>query len=141
MVANEVRTLAGRSADAAKEIKELINTSVERVKTGNGLVDQAGDSATQLLTAVESVTGVMTDISTASTNQLADVVQLREAVAGIDQATQMNSALVEQMAAAVSSLQDLSRNQVEAVALFKLPEVADQADAPDLFPEDATLSN
>ena len=141
MVANEVRTLAGRSADAAKEIKEVINTSVERVKTGNGLVDQAGDSATQLLTAVESVTGVMTDISTASTNQLADVVQLREAVAGIDQATQMNSALVEQMAAAVSSLQDLSRNQVEAVALFKLPEVADQADAPDLFPEDATLSN
>lgn len=122
VVASEVRSLAGRSAEAAKEIKALINTSVDRVNIGNDLVDQAGAKMSQLVMSVQRVAGIIVEISAASAHQSSDVAQLREAIAAIDQATQQNAALVEQMAAAASSLKGLASNQVAAVSIFMLPE-------------------
>ena len=120
VVASEVRSLAGRSADAAKEIKSLISASVERVEQGSALVDQAGTTMTEVVSAIRRVTDIMGEISAASTEQSAGVAQVGEAVAQMDRATQQNAALVEQSAAAAESLQDQARQLVQAVAVFKL---------------------
>jgi methyl-accepting chemotaxis protein len=120
VVASEVRSLAGRSADAAKEIKSLINASVERVEQGSLLVDRAGETMSEVVNSIRRVTDIMGEISSASNEQAAGVSQVGEAVTQMDQTTQQNAALVEQMAAAASSLQSQSQDLVQAVAVFKL---------------------
>ena len=119
VVASEVRSLAGRSAEAAKEIKTLINTSVERVELGSTLVDQAGTTMTEVVGSIRRVTDIMGDISAASNEQAAGVANVSEAVAEMDQATQQNAALVEQMAAAAGSLRVQAQELVQTVAVFK----------------------
>jgi methyl-accepting chemotaxis protein len=120
VVASEVRNLAGRSAEAAKEIKALITDSVERVEQGAAQVDQAGATMTEVVTSVRRVTDIMAEISAASAEQSQGVAQVGEAVTQMDQATQQNAALVEEMAAAASSLTGQARDLVQTVATFKL---------------------
>ena len=120
MVASEVRSLAGRSAEAAKEIKMLINASVERVEQGTALVDQAGVTMTEVVTSIKRVTDLMGEISAASNEQAAGVSQVGEAVQQMDQVTQQNAALVEQMAAAASSLKSQAEELVQTVSVFQL---------------------
>jgi methyl-accepting chemotaxis protein len=120
VVASEVRSLAGRSADAAKEIKSLINASVERVEKGTLLVDRAGETMTEVVGSIKRVTDIMGEISAASHEQSAGVAQVGEAVRHMDNATQQNAALVEEMAAAASSLKGQAHELVEVVAVFKL---------------------
>jgi methyl-accepting chemotaxis protein-1 (serine sensor receptor) len=120
VVASEVRSLAGRSADAAKEIKGLINASVERVEHGTALVDQAGTTMTEVVSSIKRVTDIMGEISSASNEQALGVAQVGEAVTQMDQATQQNAALVEEMAAAASSLKSQAQELVQTVAVFQL---------------------
>jgi len=120
VVAGEVRSLAGRSAEAAKEIKSLISASVERVEQGSQLVDKAGATMTEVVTAIRRVTDIMGEISAASSEQSAGVGQVGEAVTQMDQATQQNAALVEEMAAAASALNAQAGELVNAVAVFRL---------------------
>ena len=120
VVASEVRSLAGRSAEAAKEIKSLIMASVERVEQGTLLVDKAGATMTEVVTAIRRVTDIMGEISAASSEQSAGVGQVGEAVTQMDQATQQNAALVEEMAAAAASLNTQAGELVNAVAVFQL---------------------
>ncbi|MBV7418130.1 MCP four helix bundle domain-containing protein [Comamonas sp. CMM03] len=120
VVAGEVRALAGRSADAAKQIKQLIGTSVERVGQGTLLVDRAGTTMNEVVAAIRRVTDIMGEISAASTEQSQGVAQVGEAVTQMDQTTQQNAALVEEMAAAASSLNTQAQSLVETVAVFKL---------------------
>jgi methyl-accepting chemotaxis protein len=120
VVASEVRSLAGRSAEAAKEIKTLIGASVERVEHGTSLVDQAGLTMTEVVSAIRHVTAIMAEISTASSEQAAGVAQVGEAVTQMDEVTQQNAALVEEMAAAASSLKSQAEDLVGVVASFKI---------------------
>jgi methyl-accepting chemotaxis protein len=120
VVANEVRHLAQRSAEAAKQIKSLISTSVERVDQGTVLVDQAGVTMTEIVASIRRVTDIMSEISAASTEQSAGVAQVGEAVMQMDQATQQNAALVEESAAAAESLRVQAGQLVQVVAVFKL---------------------
>ena len=120
VVASEVRSLAQRSAEAAKEIKGLIGASVERVEQGTTLVDQAGVTMTEIVTAIKRVTDIMGEISAASTEQSAGVAQVGEAISQMDKATQQNAALVEQSAAAAEGLKAQAQQMVQAVAVFKL---------------------
>jgi methyl-accepting chemotaxis protein len=120
VVAAEVRSLAQRSAEAAKEIKTLISTSVERVEQGTALVDQAGTTMQEVVSSIKRVTDIMGEISAASTEQSAGVAHVGEAVTQMDQATQQNAALVEESAAAAESLKVQARQLVDAVAVFKL---------------------
>jgi len=120
VVASEVRSLAGRSADAAREIKALITDSVQRVAQGTALVDQAGNTMTEVVNSIRRVTDIMGEISSASTEQSAGVAQVGEAITQMDQATQQNAALVEQSAAAAESLKGQAQHLVGAVAVFKL---------------------
>ena len=120
VVATEVRSLASRSADAAKEIKTLIHASVERVEQGTLLVDQAGVTMHEVVSAIQRVTDLVSEISAASTEQSMGVSQVGEAVSQMDQVTQQNAALVEQMAAAASSLRAQSSELVQIVSVFQL---------------------
>ncbi|MCF8169212.1 MAG: HAMP domain-containing protein [Rhodoferax sp.] len=120
VVASEVRSLAGRSADAAKEIKTLITASVDRVAHGTALVDQAGATMTEVVASIRSVTDIMGEISAASTEQSLGVSQVGEAVTQMDQVTQQNAALVEEMAAAASGLKSQAEDLVQVVSVFKL---------------------
>ena len=120
VVATEVRSLAGRSAEAAKEIKSLISASVERVEQGTVLVDQAGATMQEVVSSIRRVTDIMGEISAASQEQSLGVAQVGEAVTSLDQTTQQNAALVEQMAAAASSLSSQAGELVQAVSVFKL---------------------
>jgi methyl-accepting chemotaxis protein len=120
VVASEVRSLAGRSADAAKEIKSLINASVERVEHGTTLVDKAGETMTEVVTSIQQVTAIMAEINVASNEQAMGVSQIGEAVQSMDRVTQQNAALVEEMAAAASSLKSQAEDLVQVVATFKL---------------------
>ncbi|MBA4212977.1 MAG: methyl-accepting chemotaxis protein [Polaromonas sp.] len=120
VVAGEVRNLAQRSAEAAKEIKGLITTSVERVEQGTALVDQAGATMSEIVTSIKRVTDLMAEISAASTEQSAGVTQVGEAVSQMDQATQQNAALVEESAAAADSLTVQAQQLIQAVGVFKL---------------------
>lgn len=122
VVASEVRALAGRSAEAAKEIKALITTGVERVEQGSMLVDKAGKTMIDVVSAIRRVSNIMGDISAASQEQSQGIAQVGEAVTQMDQTTQQNAALVEEMAAAASSLSHQAQSLVEAVAVFKLSE-------------------
>ena len=120
VVASEVRSLASRSAEAAKEIKSLIGASVERVEQGTALVDQAGATMTEVVGSIKRVTDIMGEISAASTEQSAGVAQVGEAVSQMDQATQQNAALVEESAAAAESMRVQAQQLVQAMAAFKL---------------------
>ena len=120
VVASEVRSLAGRSAAASKEIKGLITASVERVEQGTTLVDQAGSTMTEVVSAIKRVTDLMGEISAASHEQSQGVAQVGEAVTQMDQVTQQNAALVEEMAAAAISLKSQAQELVSTVAVFKL---------------------
>ncbi len=120
VVAGEVRSLAQRSAEAAKEIKALINASVERVEQGTVLVDQAGGTMQEIVQSIQRVTDIVGEISSASQEQNAGVNQVSEAVSNMDQATQQNAALVEESAASASSLQQQAQQLVQAVSVFRL---------------------
>jgi methyl-accepting chemotaxis protein len=119
VVAAEVRNLAQRSAGAAKEIKILINDSVEQVDAGSKLVDQAGATMSELVTSVQRVSDIIGAISKASGEQSAGIGQVNQAIAHMDEATQQNSTLVEQAAAATGSLQDQAANLAQVVSVFK----------------------
>ncbi len=129
VVASEVRSLAQRSAGAAKEIKELISTSLIRVEQGTALVGQAGETMNEVVAAIEKVAGIMGEISVASGQQSAGVAQVSEAVTQMDQSTQQNAALVEQSASAADSLRAQARQLVQAVAIFKTARAADRSPA------------
>ncbi len=120
VVASEVRNLAGRSAEAAKEIKSLITASVERVEQGSALVDRAGVTMTEVVGSIKRVTDIMGEIAAASIEQSAGVSQVGEAVGQMDQVTQQNAALVEESAAAAESLKQQAHQLVQLVAVFKL---------------------
>ena len=120
VVAGEVRSLAGRSADAAKEIKSLISASVERVGQGTALVDEAGATMSEVVHSIKRVNDIMGEISAASSEQSAGVAQVSQAVSQMDQATQQNAALVEESAAAAESLKNQAQQLVSTVATFKL---------------------
>ena len=120
VVAGEVRSLAQRSASAAREIKTLIGASVERVEKGTHLVDQAGSTMNEVVASIGRVTDIMGEISAASAEQSSGVSQVGQAVMQMDQATQQNAALVEEMAAAAASLKNQSHELVRAVGVFKL---------------------
>jgi methyl-accepting chemotaxis protein len=127
VVASEVRSLAGRSKDAAKEIKSLISASVERVEQGAALVDQAGATMTEVVCSIKRVTDIMGEISAVSAEQSAGVAQVGDAVSQMDQATQQNAALVEESAAAGESLKRQAQQLVQAVAVFKLTDAVHHA--------------
>ena len=120
VVASEVRSLAGRSAHAAKEIKTLIQTSVDRVAQGSQLVDQAGETMTDVVSAIQQVSAIVGQISAASHEQDTGVTQVGEAIVQIDQATQQNALRVQQSAVAADSLQQQSQQLLQAVAVFQL---------------------
>jgi methyl-accepting chemotaxis protein len=122
VVASEVRSLAGRSAQAAKEIKALISTSVARVERGTTLVDQAGHTMEQVVTAIRTVSDIVADISVSSSDQSTGVAEIGDAIHRMDQATQQNAALVEQMAAAAGSLQSQAAELVNVVSVFRIGE-------------------
>lgn len=124
VVASEVRSLAGRSAEAAKEIKNLISVSVERVEHGTALVDRAGETMAEVVSSIQRVSDIMAEISTASKEQSLGVSQVGEAVVQMDQTTQQNAALVEQMAAAANSLKAQAHDLVRVVSTFKLDEAS-----------------
>ena len=126
VVAGEVRTLAQRSAQAAKEIKSLIEASVEKVETGSTLVNTAGSAMTEIVGEVKRVADLIGEISAATREQSTGIGHIGSAVAQLDQSTQQNAALVEQMAAAASTLNQQAHGLVESVALFN---VGDRADA------------
>ncbi|AQR68887.1 methyl-accepting chemotaxis protein [Janthinobacterium sp. LM6] len=120
VVATEVRNLAQRSAAAAKEIKGLIEDSVDKVNTGSALVDQAGATMEEIVASIRRVTDIMGDIANASHEQSAGIEQVNQAISQMDQVTQQNAALVEEAAAAASSLQDRAVELVDVVAVFRL---------------------
>jgi methyl-accepting chemotaxis protein len=123
VVASEVRNLAQRSA-AAKEIRELISDSVEKVGQGTQLVDEAGRTMGEIVNSVKRVTDIMADISAASQQQSAGIEQVNIAITQMDDVTQQNAALVEQAAAAAESMEEQARNLAQAVAIFKLTGIA-----------------
>jgi len=120
VVAAEVRTLAQRSAEAAKEIKGLINASAESVSSGASLVAQAGQTMQQIVGSIERVSQIVSEISQASGAQSGGIGQVSQAIQALDQMTQQNAALVEQSAAAAHSLQDQAQGLSRSVAVFKI---------------------
>ncbi|HEX5341188.1 MAG TPA: methyl-accepting chemotaxis protein [Duganella sp.] len=120
VVATEVRTLAQRSAEAAKEIKKLIDDSVGKVGAGTQLVGEAGATMERIVAAVQSVTAIMSEISTANHEQEAGIEQINHAIAEMDTVTQQNAALVEEAAAAAEAQQDQAQQLVQLVGVFKL---------------------
>ncbi len=120
VVAGEVRSLAQRSAQAAKEIKSLIEDSVSKVGAGSQQVERAGATMQEIVASVKRVTDIMGEISAASDEQSSGIDQVNRAVAQMDEVTQQNAALVEEAAAAAGSLQDQAQRLAEAVAVFKI---------------------
>ena len=120
VVAAEVRNLAQRSAAAAKEIKTLIDDSVEKVGIGSRLVDQAGSTMEEIVASVRRVTDIMGEITAASHEQTAGIEQINQAISQMDQVTQQNAALVEEAAAAAGSLQEQAGTLASVVSAFKL---------------------
>jgi methyl-accepting chemotaxis protein len=120
VVAAEVRTLAHRSANAAKEIKALIGTSVEKIDAGSSLVDEAGRTMDEIVTSVRQVTDIINEIAAASKEQSAGIDQINQAVAQMDEATQQNAALVEQAAAAAQSMRNQAEKLAGLVEMFKI---------------------
>ncbi len=124
VVAGEVRTLAQRSAEAAKEIKQLITTSVEQVDSGSSLVGATGQTIGDVVAQVKQVTELVSMISSASTEQNQGIEQINQAISLLDQATQQNSALVQATASSATSLQDMADSLAETVSVFRLGKAA-----------------
>ncbi|WP_321914991.1 MULTISPECIES: methyl-accepting chemotaxis protein [unclassified Paraburkholderia] len=124
VVAGEVRTLAQRSAGAAREIKELIGASMEDVRNGNALVAQAGETMNEIVNSVRNVATIMAEITTATAEQSTGIQQVGMAVSQMDQVTQQNAALVEQAAAAASALEHQAQSMKEAVSVFRVGALA-----------------
>ena len=120
VVAGEVRSLAQRSAEAAREIKTLINTSVEQVENGSRLVHDAGTTMNDIVTSVQRVTDIMAEITASTNEQSTSINEVGQAVAQLDQMTQQNATLVEESAAAAQSLKDQSVRLSEVVGTFRL---------------------
>ncbi|NEX60323.1 hypothetical protein G3574_04455 [Noviherbaspirillum sp. 17J57-3] len=120
VVAAEVRTLAQRSANAAREIKALIDDSVEKVETGSQLVHQAGDTMSEVVDSIQRVTDLVGNISTASQEQTAGIDQVNRAISEMDNVTQQNAALVEEAAGAARSLQEQAEKLFQLISVFKL---------------------
>ena len=120
VVASEVRSLAQRSSSAAKEIKELISTSVQKIQDGSSLVETAGKTMTEVTQAVARVTDIMGEIAAASVEQSRGIEQINLAITQMDEVTQQNAALVEQAAAASTSLEGQGQQLSHAVAFFRL---------------------
>lgn len=139
VVAGEVRNLAGNSADAAREIKELIENSVAQVDQGSNLVAQAGETMKEVVSAVKRVTDIMDEISAASQEQSGGIDQVSNAVSQMDEVTQQNATLVQEAAAAAASLEDQARRLEQAVAIFKLAGV--QAGAAEQVPRPEALAD
>jgi len=127
VVAGEVRTLAQRSAQAAKEIKQLITESVETVESGSRLVQDAGQVMEEIVSSVQRVTDLMGELAAASSEQKNGIGQINIAVTQLDQVTQQNAALVEETAAAASSLSNQANRLRTVVSVFKVG-VGDAAD-------------
>ena len=125
VVAGEVRNLAHRSAAAAKEIKDLIGSSVANVEAGTALVDSAGTTMNEIVASVTRVSDIMAEILAAGEEQSAGIGQINEAVSHMDQAVQQNAALVEQAAAATGALQDQAQSLQELVSVFKVDQAPD----------------
>lgn len=133
VVAGEVRALAQRSADAAREIKGLIDSSVTKVEQGARLVGDAGDTMTDIVSQAERVASLMAEISSATEEQTHGIAQVRDAVSQLDSATQQNAAMVEQSAAAAQTLKQQAAQLAEVVSLFRLSwaeEAGEQAASP-----------
>ncbi|WP_068816943.1 methyl-accepting chemotaxis protein [Xanthomonas translucens] len=120
VVASEVRMLAQRSSGAAKEIKDLIQDSVQRVAEGSTLVHSAGETMSEVVASVQRVTDIMGEIAAASQEQSAGIEQVNQTITQMDEATQQNAALVEEATAAARSLEDQAVQLTEAVAVFKI---------------------
>ncbi|MGK5054464.1 methyl-accepting chemotaxis protein [Janthinobacterium sp. RB2P8] len=127
VVATEVRSLAQRSAAAAREIKTLIGDSVEQVNNGTRLVQQAGSTMSEVVDSVRRVTDIMAEITAASAEQSMGIDQVNQAITQMDQVTQQNAALVEEAAAAAESMQDQSARLAQVAAGFQLEHVATAA--------------
>ena len=127
VVASEVRSLAQRSANAAKEIKTLISDSVNRVDSGSKQVDEAGRTMDEVVTSIRRVTDIMAEITAASQEQSSGIEQVNQAVMQMDEVTQQNAALVEQAAAAAESLMEQANTLAAAVSVFKLDKGAQSA--------------
>jgi methyl-accepting chemotaxis protein len=135
VVASEVRSLAQRSAQAAKEIGVLINESVENIKSGSEQVTRAGDAMEKIVTSVSHVNDIMSEIASASTEQSKGISQIGTAVVQMDSVTQQNATLVQQSAAAAASLEEQARQLTEIVSVFKVEESpAASANSPLLRP-------
>jgi methyl-accepting chemotaxis protein len=120
VVASEVRTLAQRSAAAAKEIKSLIGDSVDKVDAGTKLVDQAGATMEQVVESIRRVTDIMTEITHATKEQTVGIEQVNQSIGQMDEATQQNAALVEESAAAATSMQEQAAKLAQVVGVFRL---------------------
>ena len=130
VVASEVRNLAQRSASAAKEIKQLIGDSVEKVEIGSKLVEEAGRTMSEIVASVKRVTDIMEDISSAGDEQSAGIEQVNQAVSEMDTVTQQNAALVEEAAAAAEAMQQQAANLERVVGVFQLDHAPRQVAAP-----------
>ncbi|MET0265999.1 MAG: methyl-accepting chemotaxis protein, partial [Duganella sp.] len=124
VVASEVRNLAQRSAAAAKDIKSLIDDSVEKVGAGSALVDQAGATMGDIVASIGRVTDIVSEITAASQEQSAGIEQVNQAITQMDQVTQQNAALVEQAAAAAESMQEQAAALSGLMSVFKLSDQA-----------------
>lgn len=120
VVASEVRSLAQKSATAAKEIKELINDSVNKVDNGTQMVDRAGQAMQEVVTSAGKVTTIIGEIATASNEQSRGIAEVNTAIMQMDQVTQQNAALVEEAAAAAVSLEEQAQKLANAVSVFKI---------------------
>ena len=120
VVASEVRSLAGRSSDAAREIRSLIADSVEKVEAGSRLVDDAGQTMTEIVSSVQRVSDIVGEISAATHEQSSGISQINSAISNLDQMTQQNSALVEQSTAAAESLRDQASRLAQVCGRFNL---------------------
>ena len=138
VVASEVRSLAQRSAEAAKEIKGLIGTSVDKVESGTKLVTDAGATMQEIVQSVRRVADVIGEITAAASEQSTGIAGVNQAIGDLDQMTQQNAALVEQSAAAAQSLREQADRMKQAVAVFKVSDGATQAAARVVAPAPAT---
>jgi methyl-accepting chemotaxis protein len=120
VVAGEVRSLAQRSAEAAKEIKALIGTSVDKVEIGSRLVQDAGTTMEEIVASVRRVSDIIGEITAASSEQSSGIGQVNQAVTQLDQMTQQNAALVEESAAAAESLKEQAQRLAQLVSTFRL---------------------
>ena len=129
VVATEVRSLAQRSASAAREIKSLIDDSVSKIEAGSRLVNSAGETMTEVVGSIRRVTDIMGEITAATREQVDGIEQVNQAVIQMDQVTQQNAALVEEAAAAAESMQDQAAKLVQVVSVFNTGHAASAAPA------------